>query len=567
MRVFLLAVGSQGDIRPLVSLANRLHREGHEAMLAAPPLFKPLAIAGRIPFAPLDVDMMSVGDAMASSHGVRHFAQLARTLGGLTETVLASAWAAASDSGADVVVHHPVLPMGQHIAERLGVPAVIGLPQPALVPTGEFSSPIWSNTARLPRAVHRASYPVATMQLGLWCRRGIDRWRAEAGLPRRPGRHDPLRSPGSPGSTGGTESATPVLHAFSRHVLPRPADWPTNAQVSGYWFLDTPPEWTPPRKLAAFLDAGDPPVYIGFGSMPIEDPGALSALVQETVERVGTRAVIASGYQGLRGLASSDTGARHPARPARLAVPPDERRGAPRRRRDHRRGGRRRPPPGDLPGRHRPAVLGEADARARGLRRGTTPARDDRASTGAGSARGTRRPGPAAAGSRTGPAGRHRGRTGPRRLTAGTDRFRYSANGGITPMTVLTLPTGVERRVLHTARGPVVASYARPRPENDLGATVLLVTGYVGSKEDFWSVLPGIAEAGYHAWSYDQIGQFESAGPLEAGAVHRRAARRGLSAGDRPDRRRRPATPGRALPRRVRRAVRHAGPGPRRCAA
>ena len=315
MRVFLLAVGSQGDIRPLVSLANRLHREGHEAMLAAPPLFKPLAIAGRIPFAPLDVDMMRVGDAMASSHGVRHFARLARTLGGLTETVLASAWAAARDSGADVVVHHPVLPMGQHIAERLGVPAVIGLPQPALVPTGEFSSPIWSNTARLPRAVNRASYPVATMQLGLWSRRAIDRWREEAGLPRRPGRHDPLRSPGTDsgtnngtgsGTNSGTAGRTPVLHAFSQHVLPRPADWPAAAQVSGYWFLDTPPEWTPPRKLAAFLDAGAPPVYIGFGSMPINDPRALSTLVQQTVERVGTRAVIASGYQGLRGLTSSE---------------------------------------------------------------------------------------------------------------------------------------------------------------------------------------------------------------------------------------------------------------------
>jgi len=85
-------------------------------------------------------------------------------------------------------------------------------------------------------------------------------------------------------------------------------------------------------------------------------------------------------------------------------------------------------------------------------------------------------------------------------------------------MTVLTLPTGVERRVLNTARGPVVASYARPRPENDLGAAVLLVTGYVGSKEDFWSVLPAIAEAGYHAWSYDQIGQYESAGPTDPSA-------------------------------------------------
>jgi sterol 3beta-glucosyltransferase len=148
---------------------------------------------------------------------------------------------------------------------------------------------------------------VATAQLGLWSRRGIDRWRAEAGLPRRPGRHDPLRSPGIDNGTGrATSTATPVLHAFSEHVLPRPVDWPSTARVSGYWFLDTPPEWTPPRKLAAFLDAGAPPVYIGFGSMPIDDPGALSALVRETVERVSTRAVIASGYQGLRGLTSSE---------------------------------------------------------------------------------------------------------------------------------------------------------------------------------------------------------------------------------------------------------------------
>jgi pimeloyl-ACP methyl ester carboxylesterase len=82
-------------------------------------------------------------------------------------------------------------------------------------------------------------------------------------------------------------------------------------------------------------------------------------------------------------------------------------------------------------------------------------------------------------------------------------------------MTVLTLPAGVERRTLHTARGPVAASYARPRPENDLGVAVLLVTGYVGSKEDFWAVLPALADAGYHAWTYDQIGQYESDGPRD----------------------------------------------------
>ena len=85
-------------------------------------------------------------------------------------------------------------------------------------------------------------------------------------------------------------------------------------------------------------------------------------------------------------------------------------------------------------------------------------------------------------------------------------------------MTVLSLPTGVQRRTLHTPRGPVAASYARPHPDNDSGAAVLLVTGYVGSKEDFWALLPAIAAAGYHGWTYDQIGQYESVGPPDPDA-------------------------------------------------
>lgn len=298
MKVLLIGVGSQGDVRPLVALAARLRAEGHDALLAAPPLFRPLAIGCRVPFTALGLDMMHVGEAMAHSHGVWHFAALARTLGGLAEGVLAGAWDSVRDSGADVVVHHPVLPLGQHIAERLGIPALVAMPVPALVPTERFASPIWSNSAELPGVVNRASYRVATLQLSLWARRAIDRWRTSAGLPRRPGRHDPLRSPDS--------SGTPVLHAFSEHVLVRPGDWPNSAHVCGYWFLRTAPDWTPPRKLAAFLNAGEPPVYIGFGSMRIGDPRALAAMVEETAARLAVRVIMALGYHRPGELASSD---------------------------------------------------------------------------------------------------------------------------------------------------------------------------------------------------------------------------------------------------------------------
>lgn len=106
-------------------------------------------------------------------------------MGRLVPHALPGVWAAAAGSGVDVVVHHPVLPLGQHLAENLGVPAVVALPLPALVPTAAFPSPVWSKAVRLPGPADRASYRLTTLLTGLRCRREVDRWRHRAlGLPR-----------------------------------------------------------------------------------------------------------------------------------------------------------------------------------------------------------------------------------------------------------------------------------------------------------------------------------------------------------------------------------------------
>ena len=94
--------------------------------------------------------------------------------------------------------------------------------------------------------------------------------------------------------------AHPVLMAFSKHLLPRPAEWPAGIEVTGYWFLDRPGDWQPAAELARFLEAGDPPLYIGFGSMTLADPHAMSALVRAAIVDAGCRAVIAAGWGGLR---------------------------------------------------------------------------------------------------------------------------------------------------------------------------------------------------------------------------------------------------------------------------
>ena len=298
MRALLLTVGSQGDVQPFVALASRLRSSGHEAVLAAPAVYQGLAMASDVPFVPLGLDMDEVGRAVQGKHGLRHVLAFTRAMGRRAQYVLPAVTATARD-GADIVVHHPVLPIGQHLAELLGVPAVVAPPMPALVPTGEFLSPAWPFRGRLPKTVNRGSYRAARYLTGAWCRGDIDTWRRDVlALEPSPGRHDPL----SP--------RTHVLHSFSKHVVPRPADWPATAHITGYWFRDTNKDkvWTPPRRLAEFLDEGkqEPPVYIGFGSMPVDDPVKLAAAVTMALRQTGLRAVVSSLSPELRRLLPHD---------------------------------------------------------------------------------------------------------------------------------------------------------------------------------------------------------------------------------------------------------------------
>jgi sterol 3beta-glucosyltransferase len=295
MKALLLTVGSRGDVQPFVALAVRLRASGHEAVLAAPAVFSGLAGARDVPFVPLELDMGQVGEAVAGRHGLRHVLRFCRAMGQRAAAVL-PALENAADGGADLVVHHPVLPLGQHVAELLAVPAVVGQAMPALVPTREFPSTVWP--CRVPGMLNRPSYRAAGRLAGAWCRKDVDRWRRDVlDLPSRRGRHDPLVSDdGAP---------VTVLHAFSEHVIPRPADWPATAHVTGYWLLPAARDWSPPRRLATFLEAGGPVVYVGFGSMPNLDAARLATAITTAAAEHDVRVVVASLDPALRRLLPS----------------------------------------------------------------------------------------------------------------------------------------------------------------------------------------------------------------------------------------------------------------------
>jgi UDP:flavonoid glycosyltransferase YjiC (YdhE family) len=92
----------------------------------------------------------------------------------------------------------------------------------------------------------------------------------------------------------------PILYGFSPSVIPPPGDWGSNTHVTGHWFLDPPADWAPSQELVDFIDAGSPPIYIGFGSMSSRNPQETANLIVKALELSKQRGIILSGWGGLQ---------------------------------------------------------------------------------------------------------------------------------------------------------------------------------------------------------------------------------------------------------------------------
>ncbi|GAA3392764.1 glycosyltransferase [Cryptosporangium minutisporangium] len=164
MKVLVLTLGTRGDVQPFVALARGLQQRGHQAVVAAPERLAGLATGNGVQFAALDdgplrvLDTSSVvGDVAAG--GARAKIRLMRQLPAMFTGVLDDCWQVASTgagAGADVIVHNGQVIAGQHVAEKLGIPAVLALPMPMYVPTRQFPWP-----GQVHRAPHRTSPPTA----------------------------------------------------------------------------------------------------------------------------------------------------------------------------------------------------------------------------------------------------------------------------------------------------------------------------------------------------------------------------------------------------------------------
>lgn len=301
MKITVFAAGSRGDIQPCIVLSSGLQQAGYRVGLAAPQDFADFVQQHGVDFRPLRGDVQQI---MASDTGrtfmetgganpVKSIRAFRKMLGPVVMDMTEDAYAACAD--ADAIVCLGVLSaFGQSIAQALGIPMVNVEPTP-LLPTRAFAAPSWPIQRSL-GGVHNYLSGVAMLQVvWLWYRPFVNEFRRRLRLPTYSAAsfHRVLRS-------------TPTVSAYSASIIPHPADWPQNIHVTGYLFLDAQAGWQPSSELKAYLDAGDPPVYIGFGSMAGRNPEQLARLIMEALVQSGQRGLLLTGWGGLRTDLASD---------------------------------------------------------------------------------------------------------------------------------------------------------------------------------------------------------------------------------------------------------------------
>ncbi len=302
MRLTLIALGTRGDVQPLFALGGGLRQAGYQVTVATHEQYMPDVLAHGLEFALVSGDPTTTfareRRALTSGRrslvttlaGLRYLSQNYQNRAALLQQVIAECLNASKDAQA-IIAMMPVTFFAPMIAERLGVPCLFTAFAP-LARTAEFPMLSFPTApSRLP-SYNQLTYEVTQRIVVRLATPLLSTSRRSLGLPHRSGYtlREQLQS-----------SAHPWLYCFSQCVVPRPSDWDTHLHVTGYWFADRTSNWQPPDEVARFLAAGPPPVYVGFGSMPTDDPVSMTKVLLAALEQVGCRGIIATGAGGLSG--------------------------------------------------------------------------------------------------------------------------------------------------------------------------------------------------------------------------------------------------------------------------
>ncbi|CAM1503579.1 Fc.00g011700.m01.CDS01 [Cosmosporella sp. VM-42] len=287
MKITCLTIGSRGDVQPYIALCKGLLAEGHKPRIATHAEFQGWIESHGIEFSRVEGDP---GELMrlCIENGTFTWAFLREansSFRGWLDSLLESAYEACK--GSELLIESPSAMAGIHIAEKLGIPYFRAFTMP------------WTRTRAYPHAFimpeHKMggayNYMTYIMFDNIFWKATafqVNKWRnSHLGLP-------------STNLDKMSPNKVPFLYNFSPSVVAPPLDFSDWIRVTGYWFLDEGGEYQPPQELQDFIDKaradGKKLVYVGFGSIIVNDPAKMTQEVIDAVQKADVRCILSKGW-------------------------------------------------------------------------------------------------------------------------------------------------------------------------------------------------------------------------------------------------------------------------------
>lgn len=284
---FAVAVhGTRGDVEPCVAVGLELLRRGHDVSFAAPPNLVPFVEKAGLAAVPYGVDSQQQLDAdvFRKYWKLRNPATILREL----REYITQGWAEMNTTltpmadGADLVLTGTTYQeVAANVAEHYRIPLAALHYFPARANSQVLPVP-------LPSKVVRSGWAVAEWVHWRALKQAEDAQRRELGLPR--ARSRAVRRI--------VESGALEIQAYDELFFPGlAAEWSGTRPLVGSMTLQLTTDID--DDVVSWIAAGKPPIYFGFGSMPIESPASAVAMITAVCAELGERALICSGVWDL----------------------------------------------------------------------------------------------------------------------------------------------------------------------------------------------------------------------------------------------------------------------------
>ncbi|KAI7783448.1 glycosyltransferase family 1 protein [Diaporthe eres] len=307
LNIVIQVVGSRGDVQPFTALGNELQRYGHRVRLATHNVFEAFVTSSNLEFFPIGGDPAELMAYMVKNLGLLPGMKtlLSEEIGtkrDMVASILDGCWKSCIEPDrktgrpfvADAIIANPPSFAHVHCAQALGIPVHVMFTMP------------WSSTRffRHPLANIKDSQQIneATRQTLNWVSFAFVEWMTWQGigdLVNNWRRTLDLESvPFTEGPLLAEKLQIPTTYRWSPALIPTPVDWPDFIDVCGFFFREEP-QYAPPPELAKFLEEGPPPIYVGFGSIVIDDPERLTEMILGAAEAIGARLIVSRGWSKL----------------------------------------------------------------------------------------------------------------------------------------------------------------------------------------------------------------------------------------------------------------------------